>query len=148
MIDRLLTVLVLLAALAGGCVELGILLQGAFPDGSTGESGSGGSNGDNFPPDSNGTDGPPDVRLTVSNPNPLVGEEVVFTCELVDGDSQGATFAFQPVADRLLVDARAGTASYIVDQSDIGVEMAVTCTATSASGTSDSSNQQVVIPTQ
>ena len=141
MVRRFYICLVLLGFLSGGCVELGILLRNEWPVDSTG-----GSNGDVQPPDSNGTDGIPDVRLNVSNPNPLAGEEVLFTCTLVEGDSNGVTFAFQPAGGRLIVEAQSGTASYIVDQSDIGVELIVTCTATNAFGTSEPSNQQIIIP--
>jgi hypothetical protein len=132
----------LLPVLTGGCVELGFIVQDGTTGGSTDSSGGGGTDGE----DSSGTSGDvPVVRLSVSNPNPVVNEEVVFTCRVIDGDGAGATFAFQPEDARLIVNSRLGTASYIVDQSDIGTELRVTCTATSAAGTSEPSNRQSII---
>jgi hypothetical protein len=148
MIRRFATCLAILACLTGGCVELGALLGVALPDGATDGPAGGESNGDGQPPDSGGSDTAPVVRLAVSNPNPLTGEEVVFTCTLVDGDTEDVTFAFQSTADRLVVDSEAGTASYIVEQSDVAVELSATCTATNAAGTSEPSNRQVIIATQ
>lgn len=148
MLKYLVTSLTLIAFLSGGCVELGILLGDGWPNGSTDGSATDGSDGDDQPPDSNGPDGVPVVRLDVSNSNPLAGEELLFECTLVEGNSDGVTFAFQPAGGRLIVDPQSGTALYVVDQSDVGVELVVTCTATNAFGTSEPSNQQVIIPMQ
>jgi hypothetical protein len=148
MIRRFATCLAILACLAAGCVEFAALLGVAHPGGVTDGPAGGESNGDSQPPDSGGSDTIPVVRLAVSNPNPLTGEEVLFTCTLVDGDAENVTFAFQSTADRLVVDPQAGTASYIVEQSDVAVELPVTCTATNAAGTSEPSNRQVIIATQ
>ena len=148
MVRRFGICLVIFGLLSGGCVELGILLGDGWPNGSTNGSATDGSDGDDQPPDSNGPDGVPVVRLDVSNSNPLAGEELLFECTLVGGDPDGVTFAFQPAGGRLIVDPQSGTALYVVDQSDVGVELVVTCTATNAFGTSEPSNQQVIIPMQ
>jgi hypothetical protein len=143
-----LLVLSLLVGLAGGCVELGIYLSGMIPTDSPNGSGSGGVDGDGGPSEGNGGDGVPVVRLEVSNPFPQSNEEVFLTCVLTDGDPEDVTFAFQPASGRLIVDSRTGRASFVVDASDVGIEYAVTCTATNAFGTSQASNEQVIIATQ
>ncbi len=89
----------------------------------------------------------PVVRLTLSNPSPQVGEEVILRCEVVTGGSLGTTFAFQPDEGRLFVDRATGSASFIVEGSDIGVAFSFTCSATDDTGTSEPSNEQVIIPT-
>ncbi len=89
----------------------------------------------------------PVVRLDLSNPSPQVNEEVRLTCSVVGGDAGGVLFDFQPANDRLFINRASGTASFIVEETDIGVEFAVTCTATNETGTSRPSNQQVIIAT-
>lgn len=126
-----------------GCVELASLFTGVIADNERA-----GSRGDGTPisggvPDS---DAQPRVQLSVSNTSPFVGEELDFRCSLEGGDLDGITFDFQSNSDRLTVDAQRGTATLIVDQSDVGVEIAVTCTAIAFDGVSEPSNVVIVIP--
>ncbi len=141
---RSLTVTALLMALgAAGCIELTGMLQSAMPgsDGggatSTGPSGSTGGDAD---------PSPPVVMLSVSNTGPLVGEEVELTCSVVAGTTTDLTFDFQPADPRLLVQNRTGVATFIVEEPDVGSELAFTCRATNAAGTSQPSAEVVIIP--
>ncbi len=135
-----LIVIVLLVA-AGGCVELGL-----FPGA--------GSGGGGFTPPTNGGNGGSGsvgdvlrVQLSASNTNPTLDEEVLLRCIVVEGSSTGVIFAFQPNSGRLAANPTAGTASFIVDASDISTAFRFTCTAQSASVSSDPSNQVLIIPT-
>jgi hypothetical protein len=101
-----------------------------------------------LPPDG---DGDPDARvpvasLTLSNPTPQVGEDVVLECSATGG-GDGVTFAFQPSTALLQVDERRGTASFIVQVTDVGIALSVTCTATNEHGTSARSNALLITPT-
>ena len=87
------------------------------------------------------------MRLEVSNPTPQVNEEVILTCLVVNGDSGGVTYAFQPANGRLFVDNAAGRATFIVEAADVGVAFTFTCTATNEAGTSQPSNQLLIIAT-
>lgn len=107
----------------------------------------------------------PAVRLQVSNPSPQVNDEVTLTCTVVRGDTAGVTYGFQSVDiphrvarharfkshpaylpdGRLFVNHATGTATFIVEESDVGVAFNFTCTATNEAGTSRPSNQQVII---
>ncbi len=133
-----------LVALPAGCIELQAALQGALP----GPAGTGPpvTNGDDQPDDQPG-ESVPTVRLQVSNPSPQVDEEVTLTCSVVSGDSAGVTYAFQPANGRLFINHATGTATFIVEESDVEVAFTFTCTATSEAGTSQPSNQQVIIAT-
>ena len=128
---------------AAGCIEL----QDALLSGG-GRSSDGGlwPSGPDDSGNGNGPSGVPVVALGVSNPNPLVGEEVLLTCSLVAGDPTGVTFAFHPVHPRLLVNPQAGTAELIIEQPDVGSELAFTCTASNETGTSEPSNEELIIP--
>ncbi len=139
---------VCVTVVGGGCVELAAILGEGQTDGATNGAGSDGSGIDTTPPDTDDSDSVPVVHLYVSNANPFPGEEVVFTCRFVRGDSSGVTYAFLSSGGRLIVNERTGTASYIVDQSDAGAEFSVTCTATNDFGTSDTSNRQTIIVMQ
>ena len=107
------------------------------------------------PPTTNGDDEPDDqppgdipvVRLDLSNPSPQVNEEVQLTCSVVGGDAGGVLFDFQPANGRLFINRTSGTASFIVEETDISVEFVVTCIGTNETGTSRPSNQQVIIAT-
>lgn len=128
----------------GGCVELQQALHGGIGDSDGG--------GPHTPPNDTEPDGQPDagvpvVRLSVSNPAPQVNEEVLLTCSVVNGDSGGVTFDFQPADGRLFVDHTAGTATFIVEQADIGVAFAFTCTGATQDGTSQPSNEELIVPT-
>lgn len=105
---------------------------------------------DGTPPDGNGVD-PGDggtvlaVTLLVSNPAPRPGEQVNLTCSLVTGGGANVTFNFQPQDSRLVVDPVAGTASFIVQESDIGAALTYTCTASGDNGVGEPSDSQTII---
>jgi hypothetical protein len=143
--------LAMLVALSGGCIELQQALEGVIRNATGGRPPSNGGNGGDDGSDGADNGSIPVVRLIVSNPNPRVSdglsEEVILTCEMIGGDADAVTFEFQGPVGRLLVDPGAGSASLIVDESDVGQELIVTCTATNAAGTSELSNEQVIIPT-
>jgi hypothetical protein len=126
------------AGLVAGCVAIQRVLEQLVSDGADGL-----PNGDG---DGTG-DGLPVVTLQVSNVTPQLNEEVLLTCLLVSGDSTSLSFDFEPRFGGLIVNEQAGTASFIVSETDIGVSRALTCTATNDVGTSAPSNEQVVIPT-
>lgn len=128
---------------APGCLEVIDILRGVAPQPTPGGSGSGGGG---LPGD--GGNAAPVVQLSASNPAPRPNEEVLLTCRLTQGDATNATFSFQGGANRLAIDARRGTARFLVDASDIGVAFTFTCSATTPEGTSDRSNEQVIIPNQ
>lgn len=132
--------LLLLPAALAGCVEICAALDCGFFDNDNG-----GSSNDNGPPHGNGNDnsaGNLRVTLSISNTNPVVGEEVVFVCRVTSGDAGDLPrFEFQPARTRLVVDERQGVARFIVDAVDVGVQFTVTCTVTTATGaTSPPSN--------
>lgn len=85
------------------------------------------------------------VSLTVSNPTPTVGEQVVFQCVLVEGPSDDVSYAYQGGGGRLTVDSRTGRASWIVNESDVGASLRLTCTAANQQETSEPSNAVTVI---
>ncbi len=122
-----------LLGLIAGCGEVG--------------PGNGGGPGptDGLPPP--GGDGTTlNVTLNVSNPTPQSNEQVTLTCALTNGGDGNVTFDFQPADGRLIVDHAAGTAGFIVQESDVGVAMTFTCTASDSSGTSAPSDPQIIIP--
>ena len=100
------------------------------------------------PPDNNQQNDTGDsVVLDVSNPNPQVGEEVFLTCTIIRGMAVGPAFDFQP-SDRLVaLDVINGSAVFIVDETDTGIEFTFTCTVTVSGVTSDPSPPQTIIPT-
>ncbi|MEK7731245.1 MAG: immunoglobulin domain-containing protein, partial [Planctomycetota bacterium] len=85
------------------------------------------------------------VTLLVSNPAPRPNEPVTLTCSLVDGGSANVIFDFQPDDGRLSVDHDAGTASFIVQESDVGAALTYTCTASDENGVGNRSNSQTII---
>lgn len=109
--------------------------------------GTSGGNGDGAQPGGDGADGVPVVRLSISNPNPGLGEEVVLACSVQSGGSDNTVFAFQPADGRLIVNTRTGRAIFIVEATDLAVVIGFTCTATNENGTSQRSNRQEMIPT-
>ena len=106
---------------------------------------SGGSGGDDGGSNGGGDTGLPVVTLGVSNPTPQVGEEVLLTCMIVAGGVGDVIFDFQPAGGRLLVDSRSGSASFIVEMTDVGQALTFTCTATDQLGTSEPARSEVII---
>lgn len=95
------------------------------------------------------------VELMVSNETPEVGEEVVLTCVVTSGSPEGVMFAFQPESERLVVDAEAGRATFVVDESDVDIAFEVQCAAENTAGQSAASetvtivaNESPVTPTE
>jgi len=88
------------------------------------------------------------ARLTVSNPTPQLNEEVVLRCSVVGDVAEVVTFEFQPDDPRLAVNSTAGTASFVIQESDVtGAGFSFTCTAESDAGMSLPSNAVIIIPT-
>ncbi len=128
-----------------GCIELQVALEGAIRD----------MNRDGHLDRDNGdgsADGPgtdvPVATLTVSNPTPQVNEEVLLTCLVTNDVSGPLTYEFQPGDGRLFSDPRLGTASFFVEQADVGTAFVFTCTAANENGTSEPSNEQLITPSQ
>jgi hypothetical protein len=123
-----------LLGLTGGCVGFGVPgpIDGTPPPGGNG-------------PDAGDDGAALAVTLLVSNPAPRPNEQVNLTCSLVDGGGANVTFNFQPEDGRLVVDPDAGTASFIVQESDVGSALTYTCTASDENGTSEPSNSQIII---
>ncbi len=142
---RLLPYVLALGALEGGCIELQHTLQGTTQDSTGGDLS---ANGEDDTTDGQTGGNVPVVTLSVSNPVPQVNEQVVLTCSVISGDTGGVTFDFQPATGRLIVNRTTGTASFIVQEVDIGATFAFTCTAANDHGTSEPSNNQMIIPTQ
>lgn len=106
--------------------------------------GSGSNGSDNGSQNGNGSDGNPTgdvlaVELTASNINPQVGEEVTLSCTIVSGQTNDLgqpidpVFEFQPT-DRLIdIDTTNGTAIFLIDETDTGIEFSFTCSVTDAS---------------
>lgn len=139
--------LLIAAGLTGGCVEIAFLL------GQGGARGSGAGirpGDDDVLPPGNGTAEVPVVTLTASNTSPQVGEEVteevLLSCLVQGGQHFATSFAFQPDDGRLIVDGQAGTASFIPSAADVGQGFSFTCTAKNDAGTSEPSEQVIVIP--
>lgn len=127
--------------LTSGCVEIP-----PFPAGSNdGVLPDDGEDGD-LPGEGDASDIPVAI-LSVLNPTPQLNEEVSLRCSIAGEDPGDTTFDFQPDNGRLLLNNRAGTASFIVEEADIGSEFVFTCTATNSNGTSRPSAEQVIIPT-
>ena len=134
-----------LGVFLGGCVAIqDILVQatsGGRDDVPT-TNGDDGDSGDNGEP----AEVVPVVSLSVSNPTPQVNEDVILTCT-ADGGNNGLTFDFQPAIGRLFVNDRTGIATFTVDESDVGQAFSFTCTGTNDQGTSEPSNEQMILAT-
>lgn len=92
----------------------------------------------------------PVAELSVPNPTPGLDETVDLRCSRAGGAVTGTTFDFQgggPVGGRLVVNSAAGTASFVVEESDLGVGLVFTCTATNENGTGVASREVLVFPT-
>ncbi|MBU0718257.1 MAG: hypothetical protein KJ749_08420 [Planctomycetes bacterium] len=129
----------------GGCIELQAALTGVLAG--TGGTSQATGDGGNGSTDGTSSDTVPAVSLTVSNPNPMINEEVVLRCSATSGGTTGLTYAFQPAAPLVDVNNAAGTAVFIASEGDAGAEFSFTCTATNAAGTSNPSSAQSIIPT-
>lgn len=131
----------------GGCIELQEALQGALIEAVLGGSA----------PVSNGDDDPPvndmdplavaTVTLTASNPTPQLNEQVELRCSVTGGSAGTVSFSFQPSQELSSINPDAGTASLIIDQTDLGASQAFTCSATNAAGTGPPSNTVVILAT-
>lgn len=144
MSTRILLLLSVLACLMGGCIEIFAALYGRLP----GNGGGGGPTDGNGIPPGNGQDGEtPVVTLTVSNPNPMINEEVLLRCSSTGGTGTGLTYAFQPAGPLVGINPGAGTAAFIPSEADVGTEFSFTCSATNEAGTSEPSEPRVIIPT-
>jgi hypothetical protein len=124
-----------------GCIELGVLPGPGVPWPGNGD-------GDDERPDDGDDSATLTLALGVSNQTPQVNEEVFFECEVIAGDVEGVTFAFQPATGRLVVDRSRGTASLIIQESDVGVSLSVTCTARNLQGETGVSPPIIVTATQ
>ena len=130
----------------GGCINLEELLVRLSSGAGDGSGGADDGDADSDPNDG-GSATVPRVTLTTSNPTPQVNDQLRLFCHVVEGDATGAVFDFQPSFGRLMEDSVAGTASLIIDMSDIGSSFSFTCTATTTAGTSDPSPVLIVVPT-
>ena len=141
--SSLLIATLFLAAFASGCVEIQALLSGVVMAG----------DGVSLLPNGGGTDqgggslnALPEVTLTVSNPNPAANEEVFLICRTVDPAQVVSSFAFQPAAELIGVNAFQGTATFLPSAADAGTEFQFTCRGTNDFGTGGPSPSQLVIP--
>jgi hypothetical protein len=125
-----------------GCVEICAAWNcGYFDNGD----GAGGGNG-NLPPGNGGEDSLR-VALSLSNTNPIVGEEVVLLCRVVSGETDDMLrFSFQPTPGRLIVDSRQGIGRFIVDEMDVSVQFSFTCMGSIEGASSAISNRVSFIP--
>lgn len=141
---RVLTCLLTLAWLQGGCIEVLTALDVIVPGTADGTAPPG-DGGD--VPNGGDTDGVPTVSLRISNAFPRVNETVTLTCVLDAGSTQGLTYDFQS-DDGPLDRGRSGdTAQFTPSVSDANVTFTFTCRATNVFGTSGRSNAVTVIPT-
>jgi hypothetical protein len=129
-------------SLPAGCVELGIIPP---PD-----NGGGDPPGNNNGNDNTDDENMPRVRLTASNLTPQVDEEVTLRCVLTNEAPEPIVYEFQAAGGpigRVQVDELRGTATFIVQQPDIGVAVSVTCTGTNEFGEGPPSTAQVIVAT-
>jgi len=132
-----------------GCIEIQQFIAVPPPtDGAGSQSGSGpggGEPGDGEEPTDPQAGEVPVVRLMVSNPSPQFNEEVLLSC-IVENETTGSIqFEFQP-DDQLSIDRDRGTASLIIEASDLGSALTFTCRATNSAGPSQPSNEVLLIP--
>jgi hypothetical protein len=135
-------ILLLAAPMTGGCVEISYWLTGNLPGNPDGGSG---GNGNGNIMDNGNTAARFAVRLTASNITPVVSEEVVLNCAVEAGSSAGATFSYEPMSTRLIVDTMTGRATLIVSEPDVGVAFMVRCFAENALGDTAASNTLTII---
>lgn len=130
-----------------GCVEICALATGSL-DGCIPGKDIGPQDDLNPPRPPDGDEPAADLRVTLSASStlPSISEEVVLTCSLVEGNTGGVTFQFQPQDGRVVIDSGRGTASFIVTSADVGDQPEFTCTATNDDGISPPSNRVVIQP--
>jgi len=144
-------VLILLAiSLSGsitGCLEVQQFLNGFHATNGNSNSSNGDPTTPNTNENSNTTGTVPTVNLTVTNPSPQVNEEVLLTCQVISGFDTTTTFQFEPIDGRLFANTATGTASLIIEASDVGRTFSFSCTATNNQGVSEPSNIILITPT-
>jgi len=124
-------------SLISGCIAISNPTSGNDPNT---------NNPDNNPPNDTSTPEEITVVLSVSNLNPQVGEEVFLSCTIVTGSATDPAFNFQPPNRLIAIDTMNGSATLIVDQTDIGIEFTFTCTVTEANVTSEPHNRNPSSP--
>jgi len=130
--------------LLSGCVELGLIPPPDDGGTTPPDGGDGGDGGDGE------TDVPPQVRLAVSNLTPQLDEQVALRCVVTNQAAEPITFDFQTsgaASNRFVENAEAGTATFIVSETDIGQAISVTCTGTNEFGQGPRSTAQVLVAT-
>ena len=90
--------------------------------------------------------GLPTVRLSASNVTPIAGETVQLTCGVIAGNTEGVYFEFLPDLERLTVDEEAGTATFIIDDTDIATTFEFTCRAVTDTETGTASAAVLIVP--
>lgn len=139
----LVSVLASASAVLPACVEFGLVSGDALITGGSGPTSSGTDN--NAQPTDNGG-ATPQVGIAAVPSTPAVGETVTLSCSVVGGESTGITFAFQTSDGRALDPFNADTATFVVDETDVGTSLEFTCTGASAAGTGPPSVPVIVIP--
>ncbi len=100
------------------------------------------------PGDGDNGDGPVTfaVSIQVSNPTPQLSEEVTLRCTTVGTVMEPLTFDFQSRDVALQVDSTNGTARFLVNESDLGLTIDVTCSASDGTGQPAASRRVTVAP--
>lgn len=142
-ISVLIGVLVCASAVLPACVELGLVSSDASIAGGSGQTSSG-MDGDAQPTGDGGAT--PQVGITAIPSTPGVGETVTLMCSVVGGETTGVTFEFQTSDGRPLDPFNADTATFVVDETDVGTSLEFTCTGAAAAGTGPPSVPVIVIP--
>ena len=134
-------------ATSTSCREIAAAFSSVNQGGGGAGNGDGAGNGPGNGSEPVGGDGVPVVRLTASNVSPQAGEEVILDCQLVSGSTDALAFSFDLRSNRLTVDSERGRATFVVDQTDIGVAQSFTCSGTNSNGGGQASNSVVVTAT-
>ncbi len=134
---------VVICGLTAGCIIISLPTNGNDQGTIDPDNGQQGNTGNSNGPNANDLT----VVLSVSNPNPQVGEEVTLSCNIISGTATDPVFDFQP-SDRLVaIGTTNGSAFFIVDETDTNIEFTFTCIVTVSGVTSDPSPPQTIIPT-
>lgn len=149
-----------ICVLLGGLVSMGSVAGCVAISSPTNGNGTNNGSGDGL-----GDDGNDDipigdtlaVELSASNPNPQVGETVTLTCTIInepsiDNGFADLVFEFQPSERLVNIDPANGSAIFLINETDTGIEFVFTCTVTDTSMTdmnvtSDPSPSISIIPT-